>query len=63
MKAKNKAYLQSLEKQIKEVKEIRESHRHDDDNYIKTIYDDIKNYELEEKVCCVVLGAVYDTYV
>ena len=49
VKAKNKEYLQSLQKQIDHRSEVKKSHKHDDDNYVKYIYDDIEKYHREEK--------------
>ena len=49
VKAKNKEYLKSLQKQIDDANQVKKSHRHDDDSYVKYIYDDIEKYHQEEK--------------
>lgn len=49
VKAKNKEYLKSLQKQIDHANEVKKNRKHDDDNYVKYIYDDIEKYHEEEK--------------
>ena len=49
IKEKNREYLKSLQKQIDDAKEAKRNRKHEDDEYVKYIYDDIEKYHQEEK--------------
>jgi hypothetical protein len=49
-KMKKSSFKKSLDEQLQYGKKIRSSHLHDDDQYIKFINDDVKTWEIEEKL-------------
>jgi len=47
---KKSKFKKSLEEQVNFIQTIKKSHLHDDDKYVKSIYDDVKKWEIEEKI-------------
>ena len=47
---KKSYFKKSLDEQLQYGKNIKSKHLHDDDQYIKFINDDVKTWEIEEKL-------------